>query len=62
VRKKGFAFCRDNSYFHVNKRESEMNKFKKQFSERTLGIGGLKSYRNQFSALELQKKSLEWRD
>jgi len=25
-------------------------------------IGGLKSYRNQFSALELQKKSLDWRD
>ncbi|MDZ7363952.1 MAG: DUF2281 domain-containing protein [candidate division KSB1 bacterium] len=25
-------------------------------------IGGLKEYRNQFSALELQKKALEWRD
>lgn len=25
-------------------------------------IGGLKEYRDQFTAVELQKKSLEWRD
>ncbi len=25
-------------------------------------IGGLKAYRNQFSALELQKKASDWRD
>ena len=25
-------------------------------------IGGLKAYRDQFTALELQKKALDWRD
>lgn len=25
-------------------------------------IGGLKEYRDQYTALELQKKALEWRD
>ena len=25
-------------------------------------IGGLRAYRDQFTALELQKKALEWRD
>ena len=25
-------------------------------------IGGLKEYRNQYTALELQKKASEWRD
>ena len=25
-------------------------------------MGGLKSYRDQYTALELQKKSLDWRD
>lgn len=25
-------------------------------------IGGLKEYREQYSALDLQKKALEWRD
>jgi len=25
-------------------------------------IGGLKEYRDQFTGLELQKKSLDWRD
>ncbi len=25
-------------------------------------VGGLRKYRNQYTALELQKKALEWRD
>ena len=25
-------------------------------------IGGLKMYRNQYTAIELQKKALDWRD
>ena len=37
-------------------------KSKQQKSPNLKWIGGLKSYRDQYTALELQKKALDWRD
>lgn len=42
--------------FLINKKNRKMRKTPK------LGwIGGLRQFKNQFSALELQKQALEWR-
>ena len=37
-------------------------KSKRKKSPNLEWIGGLKAYREQFTALELQKKALDWRD
>ncbi len=37
-------------------------KNKKKKKPRLDWLGGLKEYRDQYTALELQKKALEWRD